>query len=105
MARNGHKCYYGECQLPENNQRYVWQFVYIVFGAICLATNEKEFSFFSLFTFVAPVLIDLLGCVITQKWIKHIRQLFIFLNAFVVLVCLSGWFGFFEDTGSAFVVT
>lgn len=105
VAKNGRKCSYGECQLPDNNKRYFWQFVYIVFGVICLATDEKSFSFFSLFTFVAPVLIDLLGGDISRKPAKYFRQFFICLDILVVLVCFSGWYGFLEDTGSEFVVT
>ena len=106
MGRSGRKCSYEECRLPDNNKRFWWQFVYIIFGVVCLASNESNFSFFPLFTFVAPVLIDLLGCEIRKNKIAQaLRQIFIIVNIIIVFVCFCGWYGVIIDIGSAFVVT
>lgn len=105
MAKNSSKCPYEVCQLPESNQRFVWQLVYILFGIACLIKDEVNFSYFPLFTFVAPVLIDLLGNKIDRNPAKLLRWGFIAINTVVVLMCGCGWYGLFEDTGSAFVVT
>ena len=90
--------------MPENNKRYWWQFVYIIFGIGCLASNENDFSFFPLFTFVAPVLIDLLGNKVEYRVARWFRTVFIIINVTIVLICFCGWYGVMIDTGNAFSV-
>lgn len=104
MGRSGHKCSYEKCQLPDNNRRFYWQFIYICIGIIFLASNESQFSFFPISTFVAPVLIDLLGGEIEHGAARKVRFLFIAINVFVLLICLCGWYGALIDEGSFFVV-
>ena len=102
MGRSVQKCSYQECQLPENNKRYWWQFAYIVFGIICLAAHENEFSFFPLFTFIAPILIDLLGSEVKYRIANILRRIFIVVNVAVIMACFGGWYGVIEDAGSIF---
>lgn len=105
MARGARKCSYDTCQLPDNNNRYWWQFVYLILGVICLIAKEDEFTFFPLFTFVAPVLIDLLGSEVNHGLASKIRLFFIVINVILVLMCLVGWYGLIQDTGSFFVIS
>lgn len=53
------KCKYDQCQLPDNNRRYILQAVYIVIGILVLCSSEETFTFFQMMLFTAPILIDI----------------------------------------------
>ena len=104
-GKDGRSCPYRECFLPENNNKYWVQLAYLCVSMLFLISNEKEFTFFSLLMFTAPILLDLTSTTIDGILFKWIFWIFSAMNAVIAVFCVSGMFGVFEDAGSAFVVT
>lgn len=100
-----HTCAYKTCKLPRNNNRYYWQVAYLIIGIGFLISNEEDFTFFPLFTFVTPILIDLFDGKAYGKIARFIRKTFIVLNMVVIIFCISGWYGLFADDKTSFVVS
>lgn len=104
MSKGGRKCPYKECYLPDNNNKYWVQLVYLIISVAILIKNEKEFTFFSLLMFTAPILMDLTSTRFEGKLYNAIGNGYIILNTVIAVFCLLGMFGLFVDNGSTFSV-
>ena len=98
------KCAYSECMLPSNNARYFVQLCYLILSILFLFKSSNEFTFFSIFMYSVPVLIDLLFCTMQGKIFTTIKYCFIVFNAVIILFCLLGLIGGLKDTGAEFQV-
>lgn len=52
------KCAYDACQLPDNNNRFILQGVYILIGIFVLLSDSKNFTYFQTMLFIFPILIS-----------------------------------------------
>lgn len=104
MSKGGRKCPYKDCYLPDNNNKYWVQFVYLIISVAVLIKNEKEFTFFSLLMFTVPIVLDLTSTSFNGWVYKVIGLGFIILNTAIAVFCLLGMIGFFVDDGSTFSV-
>lgn len=102
MRRN--KCAYSECMLPSNNARYGAQLCYLILSILFLFKSSNEFTFFSIFMYSVPILIDLLFSIMPGKVFTVIKYCFIVFNAAIIVFCLLGLIGVFIDTGAEFQV-
>ena len=98
------KCAYSECMLPLNNARYGVQFCYLLLSILFLFKSSNEFTFFSIFMYSVPILIDLLFSTMQGKIFTTIKFCFIVFNAAIIVFCLLGLIGVFIDTGAEFQV-
>lgn len=98
-------CPYEVCKLPQNNRHYLWQIGYMLIGLGVLFFKAEDFTFFQTFLFLAPVVLDLLNTSLKIKVLNGVRIVFGILDAALLLSCLLGMFGVFEDTGTGFAVS
>lgn len=98
------KCPFNECLLPDNNKKYVIQFIYLIVSAALLATDVSQFTFFSILMFTVPIVIDLASTDSKSKVYTVIRWLFLALNLLYVAFCIAGMGGFFVDKRESFEV-
>lgn len=98
-------CPYEECYLPDNNVKYIIQFVYLIASGLFLIKKSEEFTFFSVFLFIAPILLDLVYTRFRGKLYTTINWFYIIINASIALFCFAGMFGFFVDGGEFFAVS
>lgn len=97
-----HRCPYKECYLPENNNKYFGQFVYLVISLGVLIGSPEQFNFFSLALYIAPILLDLIGTSVDKGNI--LRIIFTVLNIILLIFVLLGMFQLIDDNGSTFSV-
>lgn len=97
-------CSYSECKLPVNNHRYLWQLAYILLGLIVLYWRESDFTFFQVFLFVFPILIDVSYSTLSSKIMNIVRGIFFLLNLLVLSICILGFMDIMSDTGNAFFI-
>ena len=99
------KCPYQECNLPENNNKYLIQFVYQCVSIFVLWKNYSEFAFFPIFMFTAPIATDLMTTKLQGKLFKAVRIGFLVFNAAFVVFSLAGLSGFFVNAGTNFSIS
>lgn len=104
MSKKERKCPYDECYLPDNNAKYIIQLVYLAVSALFLIKDCKEFTFFSVLMFIAPIILDLVYTTFKGKLYTIISYLFLFTNTCIALFCFAGMFGFFVDNESTFAI-
>ena len=95
-------CEYKECYLPENNNKYIVQFGYLLFSGIYLIADKEEFTFFSLLMFTLPIILDLVYNSFPVKLYKKINTLYLFINIVIGIFCFMGMVGIFVDSGDGF---
>ena len=104
MSVKERKCPYNECYLPNNNIKYIIQLVYLAASALFLIKDCKEFTFFSVLMFIAPIILDLAYTTFKGKLYTTISYFFLFINSCIALFCFAGMFGFFVDNEVAFAI-
>ena len=97
-------CSYKECQLPDNNKKFIVQLIYLGLSIFVLNKSAHEFTFYSVIMFTAPILLDLWSSQFNGRLYEFIRILFLILNGFVAMLCAAGMFGLLADCGDTFVV-
>lgn len=98
------KCPFEECYLPDNNTKYIIQLAYLFASMLFLIKDSKEFTFFSVLMFVAPILLDLAYTTFKGKIYATLSTVFITVNACIAVFCFTGMFGFFVDSGETFAI-
>ncbi len=96
------ECYYRRCWLPKDNKKYFWQMLIIGFSISVLFVSEESFTFFPLFLFASPVMLDLVNTELKSNVYNAVRVLFGFLNGALLLCSFLGFAGVLVDTGSCF---
>lgn len=104
-GKGGKKCPYGECYLPDNNNKYWLQLAYLSISVLILIKDETAFTFFSLLMFTAPILLDLTSTKLNGKVYNVLNKIYILLNSVIAVFCFSGMFGLFVDNGTAFALS
>lgn len=99
------KCPFDECYLPDNNSKYTIQLLYLMVSGLFLIKDSKEFTFFSILMFVAPILLDLVYTTLKGKAYNVISKIYIGFNSLIVVFCVVGMYGVFVDKGSTFAVS
>lgn len=99
----GRICKHGGCKLPKNNCRFLWQFAYILLGFVILVTRDDMFTFFQVFLFTSPILIDVAYANDDTKTLWLFRKFFFVINIGIILLCIIGMAGLVSDSGSEFV--
>lgn len=97
-------CEHNGCKLPKNNYRYLWQFVYTFVGLTILLLREEDFTFFQIFLFTVPILIDIAYSTLESKIMNAVRIVFCIGNAIILVLCMLGLVGAIVDTGSSFAI-
>lgn len=85
-------CIYNVCQLPKNNNAYLFQLVYAVITAIILGGNRNEFTLISILLYIAPFLIDLTQNEIESKAYGSVRMLLILDDILLLIFAICGMF-------------
>ena len=91
---------YQYCQLPENNNRYLWQIFYIIIGVSILCFKMAQFNFFQTALFIAPIMLDIAYSGADNSLLLWIRRIFGFVNAII----LMGFGGIIQDVQGCFVI-
>ena len=104
-SKGGRKCPYKECYLPNNNKKYLYQFVYLLVSGLYLLVDENEFTFFAILMFTAPILLDLVSTELDGKLYRFFSGLYITINTALAVFSFAGMFGLFVDVGNAFAIT
>ena len=99
------RCEYGVCYLPDNNNRYWWQLVYLLISAAYLAADRSQFTFVSLFMFTVPIILDLISADFPIKIYNCIKKVYLVLNVAIGIFCMLGMFGAIIDDGVTFAVS
>lgn len=98
------RCPYEQCYLPENNNRFLVQLIYLIVSLCVLIQAPEQFNFFSLFLYLVPILMDLICSPVTGKILRSVRRLFIGCDAVLLTFVLLGMLQIIEDTGPDFCV-
>lgn len=101
---NKKACLHNGCKLPVNNNRYLLQGLYVIFGLAVLCRKMEQFTFFQVGLFIFPILIDISYGTLDSKIMDFVRKLFLGLNIFLFTVCMLGLVGIVSDTGDTFFV-
>lgn len=104
MARKNNKCYFEECILPSNNNRYFLQLFFLILGLVYLLKDSREFTFVTIFMYTTPILIDLISVKLNSRFFNHIKAIFVIFNSIIILFCISGLFGVIEDKENYFSI-
>jgi hypothetical protein len=105
MNKREHICPYEECYLPDNNNKYWVQVVFLVISGTVLIAKKSDFTFFSILMFVAPSVMDLIGTKLRSRIYNVIRRIFVTLNVVIIVFCACGLAGFFVDGGETFYIS
>ncbi len=99
-------CEYSHCWLPKDNKRYGWQLAYLIVSLCILLADKKNFTFFPIFLFIAPVFLDLMSSELKTATIEAIRKIFGLYNSVLLITCILGAAGFVQaDEATFFIVS
>lgn len=105
MGNYNASCHYGQCQLSKDNRKYVCQVIFFIISIGILLKNRNDFSFLSIFLFVAPIMVDILTTDLKKsKTCTAIRWIFGFLNAVLLIGCFFGFANVIIDSGDYFTL-
>lgn len=105
IKQKAKKCPYSECMLPDNNNYYKWQVIYIIVSAVYLAHDYSEFTFISVFLFMAPILFDLFFAKFNLKILKFLKVIFITLDVGIIFISFFGLIGVVEQENKIFHIS
>ena len=95
------KCSHNTCQLPDNNNRFIFQGVYIFIGICVLLSKPENFTYFQTMLFVSPVLIDVVSSGPQNPLALFVRRVIGTVDTIIVLICILGLGGIItQDTTS-----
>lgn len=95
------KCPYAVCQLPDNNKRYIFQFIYILVGILVLLSEPENFTYFQMLLFISPILMDVVCSGPKNPLAYFIRWAVGIVDAIIILICFLGLGGVIvQDTTS-----
>ena len=95
-------CEYDTCYLPDNNNKYWLQFVYLLFSGLYLISDKTAFTFFALLMFTVPIILDLASSNFPVKLFRVINNFYLTVNSVIICFCGLGMVGVFIDTGDCF---
>lgn len=98
------KCAYNECMLPNDNSKFAIQFFYLLVSILFLFKSASSFTFFAILMYTAPILLDLVYTGMSNIIFRIVKTVFLVFNAFLIVFCFLGLFGFIVDRGSSFQV-
>lgn len=81
------KCAYDACQLPDNNNRFILQGVYILIGIFVLLSDSKNFTYFQTMLFIFPILIDIVCSGPTNRLAWVVRWVIGVADTLIMIVC------------------
>ncbi len=84
------KCSYDSCQLPDNNNRFILQGVYILVGIFVLLSAPENFTYFQTVLFISPILIDIVCSGPTNTLARLVRWGVGIADTFIMIVCFLG---------------
>lgn len=95
-------CHYGRCWLPKNNYKYLWQVCLLAVSVAVLMKEAGSFSFFSIFLFVSPIMVDILTIELEGTTCTVFRWIFGVVNVVLLVFCVLGFADVIVDNGSYF---
>lgn len=98
------KCLHGECQLPDNNYRFIWQGVYVVVGVLVLLSDPSNFTYFQTMLFIVPVLIDIVCSGPKNKFARVVRWGMGTMDILVMVVCFLGLGGIIVQDAEGYIL-
>ena len=99
------KCAYDACQLPDNNNRFILQGVYILIGIFVLLSDSKNFTYFQTMLFIFPILIDIVCSGPTNRLAWVVRWVIGVADTLIMIVCFLGLGGIIvQDDASYFII-
>ena len=99
------KCAYDACQLPDNNNRFILQGVYILIGIFVLLSDSKNFTYFQTMLFIFPILIDIVCSGPTNRLAWVVRWVIEVADTLIMIVCFLGLGGIIvQDDASYFII-
>ena len=90
--------------LPDNNNRFICQFVYLTAGILVLFAAPENFTFFQVLLFIVPILIDIICSGPNSKLVKVIRWIIGIIYVLLVINCAIGLGGYIVDFENRFEV-
>lgn len=91
------KCPYEQCILPESNNIYFFQAIFLAVCLLSLWSDIRLVTCFGIAAFVLPQTLDLLRLKVNVKSVKILKRCFLGLNILIILFCLAEWAKYFED--------
>lgn len=76
--------------------------MYQCIGLFVLWKNTAEFTFFPIFMFSAPIVMDLVSTRLKGKLFKAMQIFFVCINVVLVIFCSAGISGLLVDSGANF---
>lgn len=104
MNNYRYACHYNRCWLPRDNSKYLWQVFFLAVSVILLFKKMEDFSFFPIFLFISPVMVDIITTELKSKVCTFIRWLFGIGNAVIFILCILGFAGIIVDEGNCFAL-
>ncbi|MCI2106158.1 MAG: hypothetical protein LKK00_05490 [Intestinimonas sp.] len=100
------KCGYGyaECRLRENNNGYILQFVYLLPATLVFILDIRQFTFFAIILYTAPIIIDTWCADSINSKLNVCIKLFFWINLIIAIVCVVGLAGIIKDDGAYFII-
>lgn len=99
------KCSHSVCQLPDNNNRFILQGVYILIGVCVLLSKPENFTYFQTMLFISPILIDIVCSGPNNLLARIVRWGIGIIDTIIILICFLGLGGIIvQDTTSYFLV-
>ncbi len=84
------KCIYDNCVIPDNNNVYLLQLAFLVFGILGFVLLQNEFSFFNIFLFITPIALDLAYNDVKGKLLKTIKGIYFCVDMICSVLCFVG---------------
>lgn len=95
-------CLYGKCYLPENNNKFLLQVVYVIIGIFVLLSKPENFTYFQTLLFVSSILIDIISFGPVNKVAHFIRWVIGVFDTLIVIVCFLGLGGIIGQTPNTY---
>lgn len=104
MAKRTRKCEYTECMLRDNNNNYILQFVYLLPATLVFILDVRQFTFFAIILYVAPIIIDTWCTNSNNPKLNIVIKAFFWVNLSIAVICFIGLSGIIENRDTYFVI-
>ena len=98
------RCDYRECTIPENNQCYIWQFLFLLFSVTVFWLGKVDINFFNIALFLVPIILDLIYTNVSNTKLSNFMKALLIIDCFVMFAALLNLCGMlYEENGEFYV--
>lgn len=97
-------CPYTNCPIPENNNYYLAQTIYMFISAVALVNFPTKIDSFSIILLIFPSILDMMFTKLVPKGLNWFKRCLLAIDSVLILLSVLGQTSLISYTGDGFLI-